>query len=102
MSSFSLIWPIITLLQHYYHELLSFFPKYCAKKKGPTYWKKVKLILYINLNKMFKIGVWKYTYKIFNWIKYSFNTLLFYSIPKKSLYFTYFIKYTKNNFPYYQ
>jgi hypothetical protein len=86
MSSFSLIWPIITLLQHYYHgKLLSFFLKYCAKKNDATYWKKVKLILYINLNKVFEIGVWKYTYKIFNWIKYSFNTLLFYSIPKYTL-----------------
>jgi len=30
---------------------------------------------------VFKIGVWKYTYKNFNWIEYSFNNLLFYSIP---------------------
>jgi hypothetical protein len=43
---------VISILAQWWHA---------KKKKGATYWKKrVKCMIYLNENRLFKIGLWKY------------------------------------------
>jgi hypothetical protein len=74
----------------YYH----FIPNYNVQKK------KVKLIeiiiIYLNVNMVFRIGLWKYNYNIFNFNKmFLIISYYFTSYQSIHLYFKCSIKYTK-------